>query len=165
MEKGYEFDTGIHYVGGEVGNKNSLMGFLFHLLSLSRLRWCKIENEFDVAKISKTLQAQIKSIDQEPCAYSDLVLKIKSSESLHDDLCKSFPESIDAIESFFRLCKWGEYAYPLFSIYNSIPKSFRFLFDWFVKPIFSVYFGTSSYDVIILLILHSRLVLNLLYRF
>lgn len=44
IEKGYEFDTGIHYIGGEVGDPRSALGFIFNMLTLGRLKWTKVIN-------------------------------------------------------------------------------------------------------------------------
>jgi len=55
----YEYDTGVHYVGGDVGDKYAPLGFIFHLLSGGFLKWGKLNKDFDVAGISKVLSAQI----------------------------------------------------------------------------------------------------------
>ena len=45
IEKGYEFDTGIHYIG-EMRNNTSVK-FLFDQVSNGQLNWCKVRDDFD----------------------------------------------------------------------------------------------------------------------
>jgi len=42
-EKGYEFDVGLHYIGGDVGNKWSPLRKAFDAVTGGRVEWCKME--------------------------------------------------------------------------------------------------------------------------
>ena len=57
-ENGFEFDSGLHYVGGEVGDSKSQIGFIFDLLSGGELKWTPLDSVYDRAAISPALAAQ-----------------------------------------------------------------------------------------------------------
>lgn len=165
LPAGYEFDTGIHYIGGEVGDSRSVLGFLFDLLTVGRLRWTKvylcmqccpaslrrddcnvpqISGAFDVARISNILRDQGLS---EGSAL-DLELKVSSAETLQRDLLARYPEERDALDSFFRLCRWGEFVFPLYAVYVSLPWFLSMCVACAVEPILKIFFGSSTYSIL-----------------
>ena len=48
-EKGYEFDVGLHYVGGQVGDKRAPLRRLFDLVTGGATEWCRLDDNFDQA--------------------------------------------------------------------------------------------------------------------
>lgn len=52
--KRFDFDVGIHYVGGQLDNPNSLLRIIFQWLSDSKLEWSRIDEVYDVAFNSST---------------------------------------------------------------------------------------------------------------
>jgi hypothetical protein len=79
---------------------------------------------------------------------NDLVLKINSAEGIHRDLLARYPEEKEALKSFFRLCRWGEFAFPLFAVYVSLPWMITACVSWCVEPILKIFFGSSAYTVL-----------------
>lgn len=113
----------------------------------------QIEGCFDVARISKVLADQnlgLLSAEEVKDAHAarDLVLKIRSADSLYQDLLSRYPEEKDALQSFFRLCKWGEIVFPLFAVYISLPRILTFWVSWAVEPVLKIFFGSSTYTVL-----------------
>jgi len=48
-EKGYEFDVGLHYVGGQVGNRWSPVRKMFDAVTGGRVEWNKLDEPYDAA--------------------------------------------------------------------------------------------------------------------
>jgi len=48
-EKGYEFDTGLHYVGGKIGHKRSSTRKLMDYISDGIVEWEAMDDDYDVA--------------------------------------------------------------------------------------------------------------------
>jgi all-trans-retinol 13,14-reductase len=144
VDKGYEFDTGIHYIGGEVGDRRSVLGYLFDLLTLGSLKWSKFPKEFDVVKKSKSLASQTHSAS----VSFDFDFSFSSEQQMHSELLKSFPTESSAISSYFRLARWAEFAFPVFAVVSSIPGIFGKLLKLITGPLLNVYFGMSSFDVL-----------------
>jgi all-trans-retinol 13,14-reductase len=104
-EKGYEFDSGLHYVGANVNNPRSLMGFVFHLLSLGKLKWKKLENIYDLATLSSTLTTQLPLTEQEvvnslPDAYRSMAFEA-DLQTTKNHLKNKFPRAQHGIDRFY----------------------------------------------------------------
>lgn len=53
-EKGFEWDTGVHYVGGRLDERFSLIGRLFDAVTNKSLEWCQCDEVYDSAINTKT---------------------------------------------------------------------------------------------------------------
>jgi hypothetical protein len=51
-EKGFEFDVGLHYVGGDIGNTKRQMGAMLSSLCSFPVEWADQGEIFDLAKFS-----------------------------------------------------------------------------------------------------------------
>jgi all-trans-retinol 13,14-reductase len=151
-EKGYEFDTGIHYIGGEVGKKKSLLGYLFHLLTLGNTTWSKLEKCFDEAKISDSLEKQTQNIIKNENTIRSMEIisdNVSGEESFKNSLINQFPDEVNGIESYFNIIKKAEVSFSFYVALKLIPysiaKLFRSLFDSYL---FAPYLTTSTANVI-----------------
>ncbi|EDV26486.1 uncharacterized protein TRIADDRAFT_22982, partial [Trichoplax adhaerens] len=90
-EKGYEFDTGIHYIGQMHSNK-SLSKFYLDQCSDGQIGWCPMDQAFDIASFGKPEESRKYRI------LSDV-------ESYKKQLSEYFPEEKDAIEKYVQLVK------------------------------------------------------------
>ena len=59
-----------------------------------------------------------------------------------------YPEERDALDAFFRLCRWGEFAFPLFAVYVSLPQFVSVCLAWAVEPVLKLFFGSSTYSIL-----------------
>jgi len=48
-EKGYEFDVGLHYIGGMVGSRWSSLRKMYDAVTGGRVEWCKLDDPYDSA--------------------------------------------------------------------------------------------------------------------
>ncbi|KAK6968364.1 all-trans-retinol 13 14-reductase isoform X4 [Biomphalaria glabrata] len=90
VEKGFEFDTGIHYVGKlQDGTVNRT---LLDQLTCGQLRWAPLDDEFDHIALGDTAKARI--------------YKMKSGDERYvQNLIDLFPEEKDAISKYMELVK------------------------------------------------------------
>ena len=145
-EKGYEFDTGVHYIGGNVASKKSMGGFLFDLLSCGKLSWTQMENNFDTAKISTILKNQF-SYDNNPDdsiifnCYDD---KSKVKAHLYD----LFPDEKTGIDVYMRLLSWSEFTMPILTTAKMLPIKLTQLFRRLFQPFLAPYISTTTAEII-----------------
>ena len=85
MRKGYEWDVGVHYVG-EVHREGSLFRRAFDLMSDGRLRWARLDEEYDKV----ICQGEVHSFKAGKKAFKKTLLK-------------RFPDEKKAIDRFVRL--------------------------------------------------------------
>mmetsp|Transcript_39518 Transcript_39518/g.99620 ORF Transcript_39518/g.99620 Transcript_39518/m.99620 type:complete len:607 (+) Transcript_39518:61-1881(+) len=93
-EKGFEFDTGLHYVGAHVGNPNgppSMSRELMRLVTDDMVEWAKMDDCFDVAVFGDTLKNTFET-SASPAQYKA-------------NLAKLFPSETEAIEKYFELIR------------------------------------------------------------
>lgn len=122
-DHGYEFDTGLHYIGGEVGKKQSLLGFLFHMLSLGQLKWQPLSKTYDIAAISPLLAAQdgddIYLNEEDPTEIS-----FSEGAGGADTLSKLFPKEVENIRDHNRMMEWAaDIVFPLYLGLKLLPLS------------------------------------------
>jgi all-trans-retinol 13,14-reductase len=104
-EKGFEFDTGIHYVG-EMRNNTSVK-FLFDQVSNGQLRWSNVRDDFDTVVIVDGNESK----KADDCIKSGTPIKTTqiSFMSTEEDTIKSlltaFPQEEVAIKKYFKLLK------------------------------------------------------------
>uniref|UniRef100_A0A8C2XHN1 Si:ch1073-13h15.3 n=1 Tax=Cyclopterus lumpus TaxID=8103 RepID=A0A8C2XHN1_CYCLU len=92
VEKGFEFDVGLHYIGQV--HENSLLRIAFDQLSEGQLEFQKLHRHFD------TIQIGLGDDKREYTIFSG-----KTEMKAH--LMKQFPDDTEAIETFFKIMKVG----------------------------------------------------------
>jgi all-trans-retinol 13,14-reductase len=116
VESGFEFDTGLHYVGGHVGSKRvSGLGHIFKYLTDGKVKWEKMDNAYDTAGISDSIEPKFEI----NAIWTTLIPNLKSR----------FPNEIDAIDEFFSLVKHCNFWFPVYMAANRLPA-------WFKKAIY-----------------------------
>lgn len=121
---GYEFDTGVHYVGGNVINPKSMLGFLFSVLSLGQLKWNKLDRCYDEARISDLLAAQRGAcIEMNGPRHFQVLEENESGGNLSgfEDFLRAFPGEEDALLQYKRLVGWAEIAVSVHSALKLLP--------------------------------------------
>lgn len=142
---GFEFDTGIHYVGGDVGSSKSLFGYLFHQLSVGFLKWSKLSPQFDSAGISPSLASQLPT--PVPTAVTNVPI-VESSTSCFESAAVHFPEEQKAIQSMEYLYGWVDLCLPIMFGFKLLP------YEW-IRPVLeqlsrwlSPLLASSTHDII-----------------
>ncbi|XP_010768974.1 putative all-trans-retinol 13,14-reductase [Notothenia coriiceps] len=90
VEKGFEFDVGLHYIGQV--HENSLLRIAFDQISEGQLEFQKLNQHFDTIMIGQ---------GQEKREYT--IFSGKTEMKAH--LMKQFPDDTEAIETFFNIMK------------------------------------------------------------
>jgi phytoene dehydrogenase-like protein len=88
-EKGYEFDTGLHYIGAQVGVRNSQVRKIFDTVTGGFVTWDRLEDTYDEAICG-----------DEKFVWNSNYQKTKA------DLKAAFPEDVGAINAYFRALKF-----------------------------------------------------------
>ena len=119
-EKGYDFDTGLHYIGGKVGVKNSQTRKQFDYITDSQVDWAPMDDAYDIAI----------SNDE---AYNFC----SSWKKLKRELCVSFPDDKAAIDKYFDIChRTVEYVFPLHIALKMLPECIASVGNWiFSRPL------------------------------
>jgi all-trans-retinol 13,14-reductase len=52
-EHGFEFDTGVHYIGGDMSNRAGMFRATFDYLTDNKLQWDRMDEVYDVAVVGK----------------------------------------------------------------------------------------------------------------
>lgn len=104
VEKGYEFDTGIHYIG-EMRNNTSVR-FLFDQVSNGQLTWCKVRDDFDqVVLVHDTKKNAVEACDDAIATKLPLEVTcidfMSDLESTIQSLVKAFPDEETTIRKYF----------------------------------------------------------------
>ncbi|XP_013887868.1 putative all-trans-retinol 13,14-reductase [Austrofundulus limnaeus] len=90
IEKGFEFDVGLHYIGQV--HENSLLRVVFDQITEGQLEFQKLNQHFDTIQIG---------LGDEKREYT--ILSGKNEMKTH--LIKQFPAEEEAIETFFKIMK------------------------------------------------------------
>ncbi|KAK5881530.1 hypothetical protein CesoFtcFv8_022314 [Champsocephalus esox] len=90
VEKGFEFDVGLHYIGQV--HENSLLRIAFDQISEGQLEFHKLNQHFDTIMIGQ---------GEEKREYT--IFSGKTEMKAH--LMKQFPDDTEAIETFFNIMK------------------------------------------------------------
>ncbi|KAM3859401.1 inactive all-trans-retinol 13,14-reductase [Diretmus argenteus] len=90
VEKGFEFDVGLHYIGQL--HENSLLRIAFDQISEGQLEFQKLNQHFDTIQIG---------LGDEKREYTIFTGKTEMKAHLQ----KQFPDDVDAIETFFKIMK------------------------------------------------------------
>ncbi|KAL7505983.1 hypothetical protein ACHAXN_003347 [Cyclotella atomus] len=120
-ENGYEFDTGLHYIGGQVGNTKSPMRRQLDYVTDGQVDWAKMNDVYDVAIVKN---------ERFDFHASWTVMK--------NDLKQKFPDEGDAIDKFFRLTMRITKLFPVLFILKRLPGPFfRFGIKFFGLGLFT----------------------------
>ena len=107
-EKGFEFDTGVHYIG-EMRN-NTAVRFLFDQITDGQLQWCDVADEYDTVVL-------VDDDNEDDCAVSRVEKHVADGTTLPSDqvsmrsgkeqtiqsLLRRFPDEEKAIRRYFDL--------------------------------------------------------------
>lgn len=100
-EKGYEFDTGLHYVGGRVGDKTSSIRKQLDYITDGGVEWEPMDEDYDIAMLSG------EDNDSERFGFCGGWTKLKAR------LKESFPEDAEAIDKYYQLVNKATILFPL----------------------------------------------------
>ncbi|KAL7489223.1 hypothetical protein ACHAW6_014821 [Cyclotella cf. meneghiniana] len=103
-EKGYEFDTGLHYVGGKIGDKKSPFRRQLDYVTDGEVEWERMDDVYDVAVVN----------DERFNFHSDWTV-------LKNDLKQKFPQECSAIDTFFALVVKATRLFPVFIVLKRLP--------------------------------------------
>jgi all-trans-retinol 13,14-reductase len=94
-EKGYEFDTGLHYIGGEIGNTSSSLRKQLDYITEGGVEWEPMDDSYDIAIVNNERF--------EFCAdWTKLKARLKTS----------FPNDTEAIDKYFQLVQSATSLFP-----------------------------------------------------
>ena len=130
-EKGYEFDTGLHYIGGKVLDKQSPSRKLFDMITRNQVQWQPMDPVFDKLTIADTSlptsdsdkDTQTKHV---PCRVTEFPVRGNVTQ-VRADLKKLFPDEEKAIDLFFAHVRNAKIIIPV-----------MFLLKWYRVPQFLV---------------------------
>jgi len=105
-EKGFEFDTGLHYIGGKIGEKDSSVRKQLDYITDGGVEWEPMdEDAYDVA-----------IVDDERFDFCAGWTKLKAR------LKKSFPDDAEAIDKYFKLVHKSTTLFPLLLVLKLLPE-------------------------------------------
>jgi len=133
IEKGFEFDVGLHYIGQL--HENSLLRIAFDQISEGQLEFQELDQHFDTIQIGE---------GEEKREYT--IYTGKTEMEAH--LKKQFPDDTAAIETFFQIMKVSAKKTHYLATLKLIPRWFSLFLvktriAHFVSPIFTLT-GTSA---------------------
>ena len=88
VEKGFEFDTGIHYIGGMHDNSDNRT--VLDQLTCGQLRWAKMDDAFDIVAMG-------------PSSKAKLVPMKSGKENYYQNLIDHYPNEEEAINKYKKL--------------------------------------------------------------
>ncbi|XP_013411802.1 putative all-trans-retinol 13,14-reductase [Lingula anatina] len=91
IDKGYEFDVGIHYIG-EMHEKN-LMRFILDQMCEGQLQWAKLDDTIDTVALGDASNPRL------------VPLKVGLNNDFQKSLLAEFPEEKEAINKFMDMLK------------------------------------------------------------
>jgi all-trans-retinol 13,14-reductase len=104
---GFEFDTGLHYVGAHLGGtKFSPLRNLINYISNGKIKWAKMDSVYDVACLENGEKVPIH------CDWKILIPSLK----------KEFPGEEEAIDAFFNFVRQTTARFPLFMMLKYVPR-------------------------------------------
>eukprot|EP00750_Incisomonas_marina_P008110 INCI15239.1.p1 GENE.INCI15239.1~~INCI15239.1.p1 ORF type:complete len:590 (-),score=97.29 INCI15239.1:554-2323(-) len=136
-EHGYEFDTGLHYIGGKVGQKNSPARKLWDYVTDSGVEWARMEDFYDRAVLRSPSNPRGRV---EYPMHSDI-------KKLIADLHARFPDDTEAIDKYFRLVRKANNAFGLYVLTKVLPTWVSRLLRWKFPKAFAL-FDLTMKDVL-----------------
>lgn len=149
VEKGYEFDVGIHYIGemgvsrkrGKHGVTTASTRRLLDQITGGQLQWAPLEDNFDVVTLGDGVSSAIRRY---PLS--------SGLDNLANFLAEKFPDEKAGIDEFFRLCWIVDKSMDNFGLAKMLPAWLaKFLLKWGLLPGSSTlmkYFSTSAEEVV-----------------
>ncbi len=138
--KGYEWDVGIHYIGG-VQQENSPIRRLFDYVSDSELKWADMGEVYDRIIIGD------RSYDF-----------IKGVENFRNKLISYFPKEEKAIKEYIKLVFKANKVMGSFYKEKALPRFLRFLIGGFLKRPYLKYADQTTYQVLSKLTKNEKLI-------
>ncbi|WP_378174820.1 phytoene desaturase family protein [Aquimarina sp. SS2-1] len=138
--KGYEWDVGIHYIGG-VQQENSPIRKLFDYITDSKLEWADMGEVYDRIIIGDTSYDFVKGV-----------------ENFRNQMISYFPEEEKAIDGYIDLVFRANKVMGSFYKEKALPGFLRFLIGGFLKRPYLKYADQTTYDVISKLTKNERLI-------
>eukprot|EP00578_Thalassiosira_sp_NH16_P029986 CAMPEP_0181080368 /NCGR_PEP_ID=MMETSP1071-20121207/2529_1 /TAXON_ID=35127 /ORGANISM="Thalassiosira sp., Strain NH16" /LENGTH=561 /DNA_ID=CAMNT_0023161839 /DNA_START=80 /DNA_END=1761 /DNA_ORIENTATION=- len=127
-EKGYEFDTGLHYIGGKVGVKGSPLRKQFDYITEGQVEWDRMDEVYDVA-----------------ISGSDRYNFCSGWRKLKKDLKASFPEEAVAIDRYFDMVhNTSDVLFPLFMILKMLPERVFKVCNWLLARHLGIFKKTTK---------------------
>ncbi|MDH7445629.1 phytoene desaturase family protein [Aquimarina sp. 2201CG14-23] len=128
--KGYEWDVGIHYIGG-VQQPNSPIKRLFDYVSNNKLEWADMGSVYDRIIIGE------KSYDF-----------VKGVENFRNQMVSYFPNEEKAIDTYIDLVFKANKAMGSFYKEKALPGFLRFLLGGFMRKPYLKYADQTTYGVL-----------------
>ena len=117
VEKGYEFDVGIHYIGEMA--EGTLTRTLFDQLTESGVEWDKLEDTYDTVIIGLGEEDPAKRRSFPICSGRDTLMK---------SLIEKFPSEEKAVRKFFEILKGVRQSTSFLALLKLLPQPLvRFL--------------------------------------
>jgi len=115
VEKGFEFDTGLHYIGGNIGCVKSPLRRQMDYITNGNVQWSAMSDDYDVAIVCQPDGGTEKS--------ERFPINKKWRSVLIPQLKKSFPKEHAAIDKHFDLVKQVEKWLPVYiAIHKLLPQ-------------------------------------------
>jgi len=150
VEHGYEFDTGIHYVGNIEKRKK-----LLDLISETPIEWDKMGSD------NNYIYDEICIGDKDPKIYNFRAGK----ENFINDLVLKFPDEQSAIEEYVRLCVEVSKKDLFFNLKITKPKWLSYLINYFYSDSFFKMNNKTALEIVQGLTLNKDLQAVLLSQF
>ncbi|OQR87872.1 hypothetical protein ACHHYP_20346 [Achlya hypogyna] len=125
-EKGFEFDTGLHYIGGCLDNKHRPTRQLFDFLTNHGVEFQRLGDIVDVV------------VAEGPSQARDEVHIAASHEELRAQLKTKFPLDHAAIDTFFKLSREASASFRYLFGLQLVPQWLRGLYRWWYRRHFQL---------------------------
>jgi len=127
-DNGYEFDTGLHYIGGKVGVKGSPLRKQFDYVTDSQVEWESLDDAYDIA-----------------ISGNERYNFVSSWKRLKKELKMSFPDDELAIEKYFSTCHYTvKYIFPLYLALKMLPETLFNVGEWLFSRQLSIINKTTK---------------------
>eukprot|EP01083_Nonionella_stella_P273696 928687_1 len=136
-KKGVPFDTGLHYIGGEFGCKSAPLRRMIDWVTNGGVRFSPLGKHtvYD-SGLSHDMAVFGKGSLQE----RDMFVFEDSEAAQRQMLCRRFPDDVEAIEKYFKLCRSVQANSPIFYI-------IQFIFPKFLRSICLKLFARKFYSL------------------
>mmetsp|Transcript_3332 Transcript_3332/g.6679 ORF Transcript_3332/g.6679 Transcript_3332/m.6679 type:complete len:592 (-) Transcript_3332:61-1836(-) len=138
-EQGWEFDTGLHYVGnmGPKSNSRRLVDYCCD----GTVDWAPMSSVYDTAVFrSEEVQRNMTaSVREEYRMRSD-----EGARGVAADMKKWFPGEEKAIDEYFRLCREATRGSKSILIRNMLPRPLSWLFGWMFDSSLKLFYKTTE---------------------
>lgn len=128
-EAGFEFDTGLHYIGGHIGSKKSPIRKQFDYITDGNVDWERMDDGYDLAKLNLTSELGMSSKVKQFYAHANW--KQETIPTLH----KLFPNETQKIDEFFTTVRMVRSLFPLFGAFRMAPPCVTSIVLWATKHV------------------------------